>query len=69
MQKEEIIQENESSAATLERQLAENKKNSQNTEFEKDQQITNLKADLEKVINLFTSVLKEGGDKRITCVF
>ena len=50
------MQENETRIGDLEKQLAEIKQTSQNTEYEKEQQITSLKADLEKVQKLLLSM-------------
>ena len=47
------MHENETRIGDLEKQLAEIKQSLQNTEYEKEQQITSLKADLEKVFLLF----------------
>ena len=51
------MQENESRIENLEKQLAETKQASQQTEYEKEQQITALRADLEKVCYV-TELLK-----------
>ena len=51
-QRDSTVQENETRIGDLEKQLAEIKQTSQNTEYEKEQQITRLKADLEKVQKL-----------------
>ena len=48
-QRDTTLQENESRIENLEKQLAEMKQTSQQTEYEKEQQITTLRADLEKV--------------------
>ena len=56
-QRDTALQENESKIENLEKQLAETKQASQQTEYEKEQQITALRADLEKVCYV-TELLK-----------